>query len=214
MLLLHATSPLIASINTLTKALDVTYNNVPRLRRSLMRKCYLFFVVILVSFLILSSIMAYGAEFLLANTPSKVFFSPNGDCIKGITREIEMGAREILVQAYSFSSAPIRNALINAQKRGAKVDIIFDREEQKDQNYRAAKSFSRSGVTVYLDGNHTVAHNKVIVIDRETVITGSFNFTSTAETKNAENVLVVKSKALAGSYAENWYSHVKHSSKF
>ena len=125
-----------------------------------------------------------------------------------------MGTREILVQAYSFSSTPIRNALINAQKRGAKVEIVFDKEEQKDQNYRGAKGFSRTGITIHLDGQHAIAHNKVIVIDRETVITGSFNFTGAAETKNADNVLVVKSKTLAGLYAENWYAHVKHSSRF
>jgi phosphatidylserine/phosphatidylglycerophosphate/cardiolipin synthase-like enzyme len=179
-----------------------------------MRKSHLFFILILFSFLTLPCITASGGEVTLDNAPAKVFFSPNGGCVKGIVREIEMGAREILVQAYSYSSTPIRNALINAQKRGTKVEIIFDKEEQKDQNYRAAKSFSKSGITVYLDGSHTIAHNKVIIIDRETVITGSFNFTNAAETKNAENVLVVKSKALAGLYAENWYVHFKHSSKF
>lgn len=179
-----------------------------------MRKYYPFLVPILFIFLALSSATASGAEFSLESAPSKVFFNPNEDCIKGIIKEIEVGTREILVQSYSFSSIPIRNALINAQKRGAKVDIIFDKDEQKNQNYKAAKSFSKTGVTVYLDGNHAAAHNKVIIIDRETVITGSFNFTNTAETKNAENVLVVKSKTLAGLYAENWYAHVKHSSKF
>jgi phosphatidylserine/phosphatidylglycerophosphate/cardiolipin synthase-like enzyme len=179
-----------------------------------MKKFHPFLILILLSFLALPCVTASGAEVMLDNAPAKVFFSPNGGCVKEIVKEIEMGTREMLVQAYSYSSTPIRNALINAQKRGAKVEIIFDKEEQKDQNYRAAKSFSKKGIAVYLDGNHTIAHNKVIVIDRETVITGSFNFTNAAETKNAENVLVVKSKALAGLYAENWYSHLKHSFKF
>jgi phosphatidylserine/phosphatidylglycerophosphate/cardiolipin synthase-like enzyme len=179
-----------------------------------MRKSHLFFVLILFSFLTLPCVTLSGAEVTLDNTPAKVFFSPDGGCAKRIVKEIEMGTREILVQAYSFSSTPIRNALINAQKRGAKVEIIFDKEDQKNQNYRAAKSFSKSGIAVYLDGSHVIAHNKVIIIDRETVITGSFNFTNAAETKNAENVLVVKSKELAGLYAENWYAHLKHSSQF
>ena len=179
-----------------------------------MRKLRSFLVLILFSFLVLPCVTGSGAELTLANAPAKVFFSPNGGCANGIVKEIEMGAREILVQAYSFSSTPIRNALINAQKRGAKVEIIFDKDEQKDQDYRTAKTFLKNGITVYLDGNHVIAHNKVIVIDRETVITGSFNFTNAAETKNAENVLVVKSKALAGLYAENWYAHLKHSPKY
>jgi phosphatidylserine/phosphatidylglycerophosphate/cardiolipin synthase-like enzyme len=179
-----------------------------------MKKVHPFLILMLFSFLMLPHVTVSGAELTLDNASAKAFFSPNGGCVKGIVKEIEMGTREILVQAYSFSSTPIRNALINAQKRGAQVEILFDQDEQKDQNYRAAKAFSKTGITVYLDGNHTIAHNKVIVIDRETVITGSFNFTNAAETKNAENVLVVKSKSLAGLYAENWYTHVKHSSKY
>jgi phosphatidylserine/phosphatidylglycerophosphate/cardiolipin synthase-like enzyme len=179
-----------------------------------MKKFHPFPILILLSFLVLPCVTASGSELTLDNASTKVFFSPKGGCLKGIIKEIEMGTREILVQAYSFSSTPIRNALINAQKRGAKVEIIFDQDGQKDQNYKTAKAFSKGGVAVYLDGNHASAHNKVIIIDRETVLTGSFNFTYSAETKNAENILIVKSKSLAGLYAENWYSHVKHSSKY
>jgi phosphatidylserine/phosphatidylglycerophosphate/cardiolipin synthase-like enzyme len=179
-----------------------------------MRKFHPILILILFSFLALPCVTISGAELMLDNAPAKVFFSPNGGCVKGIVKEIEIGTREILVQAYSFSSTPIRNALINAQKRGTKVEIIFDNDEQKDQNYKTAKALSKTGVTVYMDSNHASAHNKIIIIDRETVITGSFNLTYSAENKNAENVLVVKSKALAGFYAENWHSHLKHSPKY
>lgn len=179
-----------------------------------MRKYYLFSVFILFAFLVLSCTTVTAAELTLVNTPAKVFFSPKGGCLKGIIKEIDTGTREILVEAYSFSSTPIRNALMNAQKRGVKVEIIFDSDEQIEQKYRTAKALSKGGVAVYIDDNHTSAHNKLVIIDRETVITGSYNFTNAAETKNAENVLVVKSKALAGLYAENWFAHLKHSSKY
>jgi len=106
-----------------------------------MKKFHHLLIPILLSFLVLPFVTASGAEVMLDNAPTKVFFSPNGGCVKGIIKEIELGTREILVQAYSYSSTPIKNALINAQKRGTKVEIIFDKEEQKDQNYRAAKSF-------------------------------------------------------------------------
>lgn len=178
-----------------------------------MRKFYPFLALILFSFLTLPCVTVSGAELTLNNTPVKVFFSPKGGCLKGIIKEIDMGTREILVLAYSFSSIPIRNALINAQKRGVKVEIIFDSDEQIEQKYKTAKVLLKGGVSVYIDDNHTSAHNKVIIIDRETVVTGSFNFTFAAENKNAENVLVIKSKALAELYAENWFAHLKHSSK-
>jgi phosphatidylserine/phosphatidylglycerophosphate/cardiolipin synthase-like enzyme len=50
-----------------------------------------------------------------------------------------------------------------------------------------------------------------MVLDRDTVITGSFNFTKAAEEKNAENLLIIKSKELAGIYIDNWKKHREHS---
>jgi len=57
---------------------------------------------------------------------------------------------------------------------------------------------------------HAIAHNKIIIIDRQVVITGSYNFTKAAEGKNAENLLVIRSKALAGKYIINWQEHRGH----
>jgi phosphatidylserine/phosphatidylglycerophosphate/cardiolipin synthase-like enzyme len=53
-----------------------------------------------------------------------------------------------------------------------------------------------------------------MIIDKEKVITGSFNFTKTAEEKNAENLLIIKSKELAKVYMDNWYKHKEHSEKY
>jgi len=50
-----------------------------------------------------------------------------------------------------------------------------------------------------------------MIVDRETVITGSFNFTKAAEEKNAENLLIIRNKELAKVYIENWYKHREHS---
>ncbi|MBA4390650.1 MAG: phospholipase D family protein [Syntrophus sp. (in: bacteria)] len=155
-----------------------------------------------------------GAELTLDNTPAKVCFSPDGGCTKNIVKEIEMATREVLVQAYSFTSAPIRNALIGAQRRGVSIEVLLDKVQQKDQKFKAASAFSKGRIAVYIDDKHSSAHNKVIIIDRETVITGSFNFTFAAENKNAENILIIKSQRLAGLYADNWLSHRQHSQKY
>ena len=61
-----------------------------------------------------------------------------------------------------------------------------------------------------IDANHAIAHNKVIVIDGETVITGSFNFTKAAQEKNAENLLIIRGQALAAQYTQNWQAHARH----
>jgi phosphatidylserine/phosphatidylglycerophosphate/cardiolipin synthase-like enzyme len=66
----------------------------------------------------------------------------------------------------------------------------------------------------YIDDKHAIAHNKIMIIDKATVITGSFNFTKAAEEKNAENVLIIKDKPLAKVYIENWEKHKGHSENY
>ncbi|MEO5334056.1 MAG: phospholipase D-like domain-containing protein [Magnetococcus sp. YQC-5] len=61
-----------------------------------------------------------------------------------------------------------------------------------------------------IDSSHAIAHNKVMIVDDETVITGSFNFTKAAQEKNAENLLVLRDKGLAKRYLENWRKHADH----
>ena len=69
-------------------------------------------------------------------------------------------------------------------------------------------------MATYIDSRHAIAHNKIMIIDKETVITGSFNFTKAAEEKNAENLLIMKNKELAKVYIENWYKHKKNSERY
>ena len=70
------------------------------------------------------------------------------------------------------------------------------------------------GIPVRIDAQHAIAHNKIMVIDGATVITGSFNFTKNAEANNAENLLVIRSPELAAKYAANWKVHADHSEPY
>ncbi len=158
--------------------------------------------------------LSQGTDLVLNNTPAKVCFSPGGKCTNKIIKETEAATREILVQMFLFTSAPLRNALVKAQKRGINVEVILDKREQKNQQYKTAKALSKGGVTVYTDDKHTNAHNKVMIIDREIIITGSFNYTYPAESKNAENILIIRSGDLAKIYADNWLNHRNHSKKY
>ncbi len=65
-----------------------------------------------------------------------------------------------------------------------------------------------------IDAEEKTAHNKIMIFDGEIVITGSFNFTKQAEEKNAENLLIIKDKALAEKYVQNWQEHAKHSENY
>jgi phosphatidylserine/phosphatidylglycerophosphate/cardiolipin synthase-like enzyme len=140
----------------------------------------------------------------------EVYFSPHGGCTDAVIRELDKAKSTILVQAYSFTSAPIAKTLLSAHKRGVKVEVILDKS-QRTQKYSSATFFFNAGIPVKIDSQHAIAHNKVMVIDGETVITGSFNFTKKAEENNAENLLVIRDKKLADRYIKNWQEHERHS---
>jgi phosphatidylserine/phosphatidylglycerophosphate/cardiolipin synthase-like enzyme len=142
--------------------------------------------------------------------PVSVFFSPDGGCTEAVVRELNAAKASVLVQAYSFTSAPIAKALVDAHKRGVKVEVILDKS-QRTEKYSSADFVHNAGIPVRIDANHAIAHNKIVVIDGETVITGSFNFTKSAEQNNAENLLVIRDKVLADKYTSNWDVHVEHS---
>ena len=139
-----------------------------------------------------------------------VYFSPKGGCTDAIIKELDNAKTSVLVQAYSFTSAPIAKALLNAHKRGVKVEVLLDKS-QRTQKYSEADFLVHAGIPTKIDAAHAIAHNKIMIIDGETVITGSFNFTKQAEEKNAENLLVIRDKTLAAKYIENWKAHAEHS---
>ena len=142
-----------------------------------------------------------------------VYFSPAGGCTQAICETLARAKKEIFVQAYSFTSAPITKALIEAARRGVHVEVILDKSQQGGR-YSGATALRNAGIPVCIDSAHRIAHNKVMLIDGSTVITGSFNFTKAAEQSNAENLLIIRTAAeLASTYLVNWKAHKKHSSR-
>jgi len=142
-----------------------------------------------------------------------VYFSPEGGCTEAIVGALEEAQKSVLVQAYSFTSYPIAGALVEAQKRGVEVQVILDKSNETER-YSAADFLLHAEVPTYIDAAHAIAHNKVMILDGETVITGSFNFTKAAESRNAENLLMLHDAALAKRYADNWQAHREHSEAY
>ena len=145
--------------------------------------------------------------------PINVYFSPRGGCTEVIIWEISAATNTILVQAYSFTSAPIAKALVDAHRRGVDIQVILDKS-QRTEKYSSADFLVNMGVPTFIDARHAIAHNKIMIIDGATVITGSFNFTKSAEQKNAENLLVIRSPELAAKYTTNWKDHLAHSEEY
>ena len=143
----------------------------------------------------------------------QVCFSPEGHCATLILDEIGAARTSIRVQAYSFTARDIAEALAAAQARGVDVQVIVDKS-QTGERYTVLDRLAAAGVPTFVDHCCAIAHNKVIVIDEATVVTGSYNFTQAAESKNAENLLVLKDPVLARRYLDNWRHHEQGAERF
>jgi hypothetical protein len=167
-------------------------------------------LAILIAMLIVWVSLGHAAETF---TPARVavYFSPHGGATEAVVRAVNAATQQILVQAYSFTSAPIAKALVDAHKRGVTVLAVLDKSNETDK-YSAATFLNNAGIPPLIDDQHAIAHSKVMVIDSATVLTGSFNFTKAAEEKNAENLLVIKeAPALVTAYEATIRMHAGHS---
>ena len=142
-----------------------------------------------------------------------VYFSPEGGATQAVVNALAGARQTVLVQAYSFTSAPIARALVAAHQRGVKVQVLLDKSNLSEK-YSSADFLQHAGLPTFIDSAHAIAHNKVMIIDGETVITGSFNFTKSAERRNAENLLIIRDPTLAAQYTRNWEEHRGHSREY
>ncbi len=139
-------------------------------------------------------------------------FTPWDDAEGVIVAGIGRARQQILVQAYSFTSRVIANALIAARRRGVDVIVMADREQTYGGEFSRIPDLVQAGIPVVLEVRYQSAHNKVMVLDAGTaeaaVITGSYNWTYAAQYKNAENLLVLRDNPdIVNAYAANWRRH-------
>lgn len=100
---------------------------------------------------------------------TSVYFSPRGGATQAIVKEINSAKQEILVQAYSFTSTPIAKALVEARKRGIKIEVVLDKS-QKREKYTSADFVAHAGIPTYIDSAHAIAHNNCNPCNSDTAI--------------------------------------------
>lgn len=132
-------------------------------------------------------------------------FTPGERCDMQIIGAIDNAQRMIEVQAYQLTSTPISIALERANRRGVKVQIILDKTQDRKKGYSPALYFHDLGIPVWIDRKPAIAHNKVMIIDGDIVITGSYNFSANAQKRNAENMVIINSNDIAKAYEINFY---------
>lgn len=127
-----------------------------------------------------------------------VYFSPKGGCAEQVIYWIERANSSIHIMIYSFTLDSIGNAILDAHKRGVEVQIVF--EKSQISQYSEYHRLKAAGVMVRVDRNPHLMHHKVMIVDGIVVLTGSFNWSASAEKENNENLIVIKSKAVAEAY--------------
>lgn len=131
---------------------------------------------------------------LVAQGSLQAAFAP-WDNLETLVCEAIAGAnKQVLVQAYLLTNQKIVSALVDAHRRGTDVRVLLDAEQLARVTPLMASVLNAAGIPIWLETKYQNSHNKIIVIDAgrpdAIVVTGSFNFTWTAQHKNAENMLI------------------------
>lgn len=118
------------------------------------------------------------------------YFSPGSETISPLLREINSAQKSIYFMVFSFTHDKIGKAMHNQHQNGIKVGGVFD--ENQISKYSEYHLMQEAGMDVKIDKTSGTMHHKVIIVDEETVITGSYNFSRNAEIRNSENLLIIK----------------------
>ena len=141
-----------------------------------------------------------------ASSDIEVGFSPEGGAQVLVLKTINKAKKSIRMMAFSFSAPDVMTALVDAQKRGVDVRVVIDEEGNTSAKSLAAMRYiTQNGVKLRTDNHYRIQHDKTIVVDGDTVETGSFNFAKSAEYLNSENVIVIHhAPELAQKYLAHW----------
>jgi phosphatidylserine/phosphatidylglycerophosphate/cardiolipin synthase-like enzyme len=129
------------------------------------------------------------------------YFAPEDDVMAKLVSYVQGATRSVHFMIYTYTHADLSAAMIASSKNGVEVLGVI---EARDATQGSLPDLFCAGLAVKTDGNPYTMHHKVIIIDGETVITGSFNFTKSADTVNDENVLVIHSPAVAALFEQEF----------
>jgi phosphatidylserine/phosphatidylglycerophosphate/cardiolipin synthase-like enzyme len=150
------------------------------------------FGLVILAGVLLSSIASATDRLPLDGATAEVCFTPGADCARVVASAMDAARERVWLLGYGFSENTILNALREARRRGLDVRVILDKSNDDGGRNSGAAWMAKNGVPVWIDRSVAIAHNKLILIDRDTVIVGSLNWTKAGNTKNAENVHVLR----------------------
>ena len=145
---------------------------------------------------------------LADGTQIENYFSTHDQPAKHIAAAVRHARRSIHFMAFSFTHDGIAQAMLDRAAAGVEVGGVFEKT-QAASGHSEYERLRAAGLSVYFDGNPRNMHHKVIVIDGEIVVVGSFNFSESADKSNDENVLIIYNRSVAARFEEEYQRVVK-----
>ncbi|MBR5130764.1 MAG: phospholipase D family protein [Alphaproteobacteria bacterium] len=134
-------------------------------------------------------ILTYFFAFTL-HAETAVYFTPSNACENNIVKLLNNAKQQIDIAVYSITNKNIADAINNAHRRGIKIRILTDKTQASNKSAKALELYN-AGINIKVHSKHRIEHNKFVVVDGESVMTGSYNWTSSATLKNSENCLKI-----------------------
>lgn len=136
----------------------------------------------------------------IEGTPIETWFSPEDGTAQRLVELIREAQQSVYFLAYSFTSDEIADALLERSRTGVAIAGVLDESQARSNTGSEYDRLQSQGLEVYLDGNPENMHHKVILIDEKIVVTGSYNFSASAEERNDENTLILENPQIASLY--------------
>ncbi|HHG83703.1 MAG TPA: DUF1669 domain-containing protein [Bacteroidetes bacterium] len=140
-----------------------------------------------------------------ATKSSRVYFSPGETCLNAITSQIQNARQHLDICVFTISDDRITNAILERHQRGIEVRIITDNDKLRDAG-SDVRALAASGIEIRVDNTSSHMHHKFCIVDGDAVITGSYNWTRSAATRNQENILVTEEDLVVNRYGEGFRS--------
>ena len=121
---------------------------------------------------------------------TEVYFSLSDNPQEGIIKNVNQAESFINIAMYIFTDREIALPLAKAQERGVKVRLYLD-QDQVDYKYSQSRFLVQKGIKTRISTNNYIMHNKFAIIDNRLLLTGSYNWTFSANNRNDENLMVI-----------------------
>ncbi len=148
-----------------------------------------------------NKLIIHSSKFTQEKIHESIYYSPGVDCLDAIIARIKSSRQKIKVCVFTISDNRISEELINAHKRGVGVKIITDNDKMFDRG-SDVEMLEEAGIRVKIDMTDNHMHHKFAVFDNKYALTGSYNWTRSAEKYNHENILITNSEKTVKSFSK------------